>query len=72
MHFLKKITCMYSLRNDMYIQLYDLFKKNQFYMVKKTLKNVNICTVSASSGLQFLCHWMNGSEITMGFPVKAH
>ena len=35
------------------------------------LKNVNIRTVSASSGLRFLRHWMNGSETTMGFAVKA-
>ena len=41
-------------------------------MVKNMLKNVNIRTVSASSRLQFLCHWMNGSETTIGFAVKAH
>ena len=38
-------------------------------MVKKTLKNVNIRTVTASSGLRLLRHWMNGSETTMGESV---
>ena len=30
---------------------------------------MNICIVSASSGLQFLRHWMNAGETTIGFAL---
>ena len=63
---------MYSLRNNMYNGMIYFFKKIGFMWRKQALKNVNIRTVSASSGLWFRRHWMNTSATTMGFAVKAH
>ena len=59
---------MCSLRNDMY-NCMICFLKNKINMVKKYAQKHEH---SASSGLRFLCHWMNGSETTMGSAVKAH
>ena len=41
-------------------------------MGRKQALKVNIRTVSASSGLWFLRHWMNASANAMAFVVKAH
>ena len=47
------LTCMYSLRNNMYDCMICFLKKISFMWRKQAFKNVNIRTVSASSGLWF-------------------
>ena len=41
-------------------------------MVKKDAQKCEHSHCITSSRLRFLRHWMNGSETTMGFAVKAH
>ena len=64
---LKSFTCLHSLRNNVYNCIIFL----KFYMVKRALKREHSHCIGFL-WIAVLCYWMNASETTMEFTVKAH